>query len=188
MKLLVSMLLIVLYFQCNLSAQDFNQFDKPIKIYRTWVALKYESIKINGVLYQIKDSVIVVSSSVERLDYSLNRFETIDLNIENINSIKVRRKNSIGMGALFGTLTGFVVGGMIGFISGDDPPVYQFPIYFPGVSAEQKAIAFGVIGGISGGLLGALIGSVSVVIPINTSFTNYNQNKTKLKKYAINKD
>ena len=176
--------LIVLCCLNSLNAQDTIQM---IKIYRTWVSLNREPFKIKGVLYEIKDSSILVSSSVVIQDYSTNRFKIVKLNINNIETIKTRRKNSIGKGVLIGAVSGFVVGGLIGLIDGDDPPCPTDSWFCMRFTAEEKALMAGVPLAVGGAVIGALIGSIKVKIPINGSINNYNRNKNKLKKYSINK-
>ena len=176
--------LIVLCSLNSLYAQDTIQ---KIKIHRTWISLKSEPFKIKGVLYEIKDSSILVSRSVVIQDYSTDRFEIAKLNIKNIETIKTRRKNSIGNGVLIGVVSGFVVGGLMGLIDGDDPPCTPGSWFCWRITAGQKALMMGVPLAVCGAGIGALIGSVKVVIPINGSISNYNRNKNKLRKYSIKK-
>ena len=174
--------LIVLCCLNSLNAQDTFQ---KIKIYRTWVSLNSEPFKIKGVLYEVKDSSILVSRSVVIQDYSTDRFEIAKLNINNIETIKTRRKNSIGKGVLIGAVSGLVVGVLIGLIDGDDPPCTSGSWICLRYTAGQKALMAGVPLAVSGAGIGALIGSIKVKIPINGNINNYNRNKNKLRKYTI---
>jgi len=186
MKFINVIALIILCGLNSLNAQDSIQ---KIKIYRTWVSLNSEPFKIKGVLYEIKDSSILVSSSVVIHDYSTDRFEMVELHINNIETIKNRRNNNIGKGVLIGAITGFAVGGLIGLISGDDPPCTAglACIFYPSLSAEEKALMAGVPLAVGGAGIGALIGSIKVKIPINGSINSYNRNKNKLGEYPIKK-
>ena len=88
-------------------------------------------------------------------------------------------KNNVVRVALAGAVTGLVAGGLIGLISGDDPPgLFSF-------SAEEKALLFGLGMAAGGAGIGALEGLVKIKIPINGSMENFKRNKSKLKKYAI---
>ncbi|MCK4407749.1 MAG: hypothetical protein KAV44_08750 [Bacteroidales bacterium] len=174
--------LIVLCCLNSLNAQDTFQ---KIKIYRTWVSLNSEPFKIKGVLYEVKDSSILVSRSVVIQDYSTDSFEIAKLNINNIETIKTRRKNSIGKGVLIGAVSGLVVGVLIGLIDGDDPPCPSGSWICLRYTAGQKALMAGVPLAVSGAGIGALIGSIKVKIPINGNINNYNRNKNKLRKYTI---
>jgi len=166
----------------SLSAQEPTQ---EIKIYRTWVSLNSEPFKIEGVLYEIKDSSILVSSSLVIQDYYKDRFEVTNLHINNIETIKTRRKNSIGTGALIGAAAGFAVGGLIGLASGDDPPCPQYSWFCFRFTAQEKALGAGALLAVPGTVIGAVFGSVKVTIPINGSMDRYNRNKNTLREYSI---
>ncbi len=169
-----------LCFLSSVNAQDTIQNNK---IYRTWITLNSEPFKTNGALYEIKDSSILVSNSLVIRDYSAGSFETANLHINDIETIKVRRKNRIGRGVLFGALGGFALGGIIGLASGDDPDDCVFFC----ASAGEKALIAGIPLSITGAGLGALIGSFKIKIPINGNISNFNKNKQKLRKYAFRK-
>jgi len=184
MKFINVIALILLCCLNSLNAQDTIQ---KIKIYRTWVSLNSEPFKIKGVLYEVKYSSILVSSSIVIQDYSTDRFEMVELHINNIETIKTRRNNNIGRGVLIGAITGFAVGGLIGLLSGDDPPCPPGSYFCIRFTAEEKALGAGVSLAVSGAGIGALIGSIKVKIPINGSSNSYNRNKNKLRKYSIKK-
>jgi len=168
----------------GLSAQDTT---KKTKIYRTWISTNSEPFKVKGSLYKVNDSSVFVSNSLRLLDYPANRDQLVELHLENINTIKIRRMNNIGKGALIGAISGFVVGGLIGYASGDDPPCTPPPgaWFCWTTTAEEKAVNLGVPLSIVGAGLGALIGSAKIVIPINGNAYNFNKNKNELRKYSI---
>ncbi len=183
MKFINVIVLIVLCSLNSLNAQDTIQNIKiqPKCIYATWISLNNEPFKINGVLYEIKDSSILVSSTIFFKDYSKGRM--VNLHINNIETIKIRRIDRAGKGVLIGAITGFAVGGSIGIISGDDPPT-QHLLRF---SAGQKALMYGCPLAFGGAVIGGLIGSIKIKIPINGSVNNYNRNKNQLIEYSIKK-
>jgi hypothetical protein len=184
MKNLSVVALIVLCMLNSLTAQDTS---KRIKIYKTWVSMMNDPIKTTGVLYEIKDSLIVISNSFALKDYYKNRFEKTGIDVKNIELIKVRRKNNIGAGALTGLLVGFATGVMLGFMNGDDPPCSSNSWGCIRFSAEAKAMMGGITFGVIGVGIGALAGSIKISIPINGSLDKYNKNKSKLRKFAIKK-
>lgn len=83
---------------------------------------------------------------------------------------------------MIGTLSGFVVGGAIGLISGADPPDSFFRF-----TAGENAILNGILLAFVGADIGGVIGSFKVKIPINGSINNYNRNKNRLRGYSVNK-
>ncbi len=160
--------------QDSIQAKDSNQ---KIKIFRTWVSLKSDPYKIKGVLYQIKDSSILVSNSANKKDYSMGQFEVVEIQISNIRKIKIRRKNSMVNGIWIGALSGFVVGGVLGLMSDDSDYM----------SSEATAIYGGAFFAAIGSGVGGLLGLIKIGIPINGSMDNYNISKDKLRKYSIKK-
>ena len=175
MKTIISIVLIGFCFLNPLNAQDSIQAkdnNQKIKIFRIWVSLKSDPYKIKGVLYEIKDSSILVSNSAIKKDYSMGRFEVVEIQISNIKKIKIRRKGSMLNGIWIGALSGFVVGVSIGLVE----DAGGWAIYG---GAFFAAIGVGV---------GGLLGLIKIGIPINGSMDNYNINKDKLKKYSVNKN
>ena len=166
-----------------LHAQDSIQ---KIKIYETWISLYSEPYNVKGALYEIKYHSIIVSNSTRILDYSTNNFESTMFNIENIEIIKIRRKNRILKGVIIGTITGFALGGVIGLLNGEEEQGTS--LYWGPTTTGELTIAFGVPLAVVGAGLGALAGSVKVKIPINGNISNYSRYKHKLRKYSIKKE
>jgi len=180
MKLFIAIMLLVICSLNSLNAQHTNQRNK---IYRTWVSLNTEPLKIKGFLYHTNDSSILVSNSKVIQEYSTERYEIAELHYNNIETIKARRNNNIGRGVLIGTLSGFAFGGLLGLVSGDDPPDTLWPW-----TAGEKAIVYGSSLAVCGAGIGGGIGLIKVTIPINGSFNNYNRNKTRLQEYSMKKN
>jgi uncharacterized protein YcfJ len=116
--------------------------------------------------------------------------------VEQISSLKLKRKKSGLRGMLIGAASGALAGVIIGFASGDDkletysnssdPFVDVLGNAFVAINnafamtAGEKAAAGGLGGAVSGGLIGALIGNlVHKKFPINGSkekFTSMREN------------
>jgi hypothetical protein len=195
MRTLSFIIILLINLSICLNAQDTI---RKVKIYRTWVSKMDKTTKTKGVLYEVKDSSILVSGSLIPEDYLTDFFETInfhiidaiELHIDNIETIKVRNKNSVGKGILFGLFSGFAAGALIGIIDGDDPYsrsssggsmgdyMFQF-------TAEQKIILLGTPFAIIGAGIGAWIGSTKIIIPISGNTKNFKRNRNKLKKYSV---
>ena len=154
--------------------QDKELIKMKPKIYKTWVSLNKEPFKIKGVLYELKDSSTLVSNSVIIKDYSTNKFETINLHMNSIETIKIRRNNNIGRGVWIGAVSGFVIGGLVGLVGFQDDMMYP-----------STALIIGIPSAAAGAGIGALVGSFKVKIPINGDMNNYKMQKKKLKKYSF---
>lgn len=176
---LIVLVILGLFFQNNLQAQ----YDKKVKLYKTWISLNQQPYKVNGTLYDVRDSSILVSSSLSIKDYNTNNFEVTDISVFEIKNINVRKKNKVGKSALIGAAVGITVGAIAGYSMGDDESSGPWDLY--NYSAEQNALGGAVAGGIIGAGLGAAIGLIKVKIPINGSMDNYHDNKAKLREYSL---
>lgn len=91
---------------------------------------------------------------------------------EHIQTVTVRRKGSVGRGILIGAAVGLFVGAIGGFAEGDD----KEPVYDPYgdplglgyivesmfyMTAEDKALAYGLTGGLTGAIIGGVVGAVA---------------------------
>lgn len=168
--------------------------DHQIRISRAWVRYygdkskvsnSLEVLNLEGALYQVADSSILISNSLITEDYLSNNFTISSLNISDIESIAIRRKGTFGRRVLVGTLTGFAVGAIIGAASGDDPPCQSGEWCLFDFSAGEKAMMAGVGLGIIGAGVGAAVGSIKVNIPINRSMGKYKSEKKRMRRYSI---
>ena len=156
-----------------------------IKLYNTWVYLSNEPYLVDGYFYAMKDSSILISDSNSKRDYFRSNFNTVELQIKDIKTIKTRRKGNKGRGVLIGALTGLAIGVITGFAVGDDPPCTGYYFICSPVSAETKAFLLGSTFAAVGAGLGALMGSMKVTIPLNGNTKNYHRHHSELKRYAI---
>jgi hypothetical protein len=117
---------------------------------------------VNGSVYAVTDSqLILIKSSGAR--YTIPA--------ENIQSFTLRRKNSVGRGALIGFCAGALTGVIIGLASGDDKiqgPSDNDPWGIGAavsnafaMTAGQKAIAGGILLGSTGAVVGMLVGAIA---------------------------
>lgn len=135
---------------------------------------------VTGALFQLKDSSILVSSSLVKLDYEAGNYEVSELYINDINLISTKKRGRSLQGLLIGGAIGIGTGAAIGLISGDDTGYLMFNL-----TAEQKAFMGGIGLGAIGALTGAIVGSLKIKIPINGSMDNYYQSKKKLGKSTV---
>lgn len=153
------------------------------KMYKIWLTFNNEPIKLKGIgiLYQSKESSILITPFINKRQLISDEY-LVEFPIKNIETIKLRKNKKIGKGILIGAITGLAVGGLIGLISGDDPPDDWF-----GLTAGEKAIFAGVPLAASGAGIGAILGSIKMKIPINGSSDKYQKNIAKLREYSIKK-
>jgi len=161
-KLILVVSLILLFINVS-----YAQHQKKPKIYKTWVTLNSEPFSTTGFLYEIKDSSILVSNLPSIKDFSTDKFQTIELPIYKIETIKTRRLKS--------SLRGTIIGAVAGIALGAATDLY-------GDGDKANSIFLGLSYGAG---LGALIGLIKVKFPINGSMDNYHRNYNKLKKKAL---
>ena len=151
-----------------------------IRIYKTWVSKINESLIDHGVLYDVADSSILVSSSFSRKDYSTGNFTISTINFNQIDNIKIRPKNAMARGALIGLMTGIAAGVLAGLIDGDDNPDDWIAL-----TAEDKAVIGAYLFGMIGAGVGSFAGLIQLKIPINGNRDNYSKNIIRLRRYTI---
>src|SRR5436190_4377125 len=139
-----------------------------------------EGKTLKGWFYKMDDNqIILLPSKTKKLSVAYlakTNENTINLGVEQIRSISLRKKNSILKGALIGLGVGVLTGTVIGLVSGNDPvePYYssnQDPYgvgnFFVSLNnsfamtAGEKATV-GAIGlGTSGAIIGIIIGAIA---------------------------
>ena len=114
-------------------------------------------------LLQVNDSSILLGNKPDHFSlspYSSNPVTLINYN--DIGLVKIRRKGSVGRGALIGAVAGVVVGALAGLASGSDEPENPIiDIIYPPMTAGQKALTAGAVCGLLGAVTGAIIGAVA---------------------------
>lgn len=145
--------------------------------YKSWVH-RFEAITIQGSIYKLQeDSIALVNR--EYLGNSRYGYKTYKVPIQDINIIKVRKKGKVIKGMFFGLLGGFVAGGTLGYLDGDDPTGGAF-------TAEQKFWLLGILSTIPGAIIGGIIaGSAKIEIPLWGDKVYYQDKKQDLQKYLV---
>jgi hypothetical protein len=152
------------------------------KFYHTWIIPVKGQKGKSGVLFEIKDSSVVVSSSAFKNDYYTKNYKVTNLDVRNISAIKVRRQGK-GFAVLAGGVSGMIVGG---FISAAymhhleetmDPLGFVFGGFFQGI------LPFLISTGIGVGV-GALV-SPKINIPIKGNQELFADERSRLNEYAL---
>ena len=150
--------------------------------------------KIGG-LFLLKDSSILVSSSLDKEDYINGNYKVADLYIDDINLITINRRGGAVENALLGAGIGMVAGALTARIINGPPPEYPTGKYHfdPWGLASYgsnniNGITYAVFvpaGAVVGAVTGAIIGGIKIKIPLNGSMKNYNLKKKKLGRYTV---
>jgi len=134
--------------------------------------------KIGG-LFQLKDSSILVSSSLDKEDYISGNYEVAELYIDDINLITISRHGGAAEGALLGAVVGLAAGALTARISIGPPPYGSLNPY------QLAYWIFIPSGTIAGAVTGGLIGGIKIKIPLDRNLENYNLKKKKLGRYTV---
>lgn len=162
-----------------LKCQDTIQFNRA---FRTWIYLYKEPKVIKGLLYNVKDSTILVSNSFKWKDYEAGNYEVTKIDFEDIRLITYRKNGIIGKSMFFGAFSGAAAGAIFGCSLGDDPPCGG-GICFRS-TAKGKATFFGTTLGFVGLGLGAL-SAIKIRIRIRGDYGKFNKDKKRIKKRSI---
>jgi hypothetical protein len=151
--------------------------------FKSEITLYSDPDNMIGALLLLKDSSILVSSSLVKEDYYNGNYEVAELYIDDINMISSRKR--VAGGAAIGGVIGLFVGFLAASIAEPPPPPSsgRFPgLYSGGLKHGYLIPAGALIGGVTGGI----IGGMKVEIPLNGSMENYNRKKKKLGRYTVN--
>jgi hypothetical protein len=147
-----------------------------IKSYDTWVTFKNDPKVLRGVLYEIKDSSVLIVNPLfmyDSLRGNLNS-DIASIQYNDIDLIKTRKLRSIKKGALIGSVTGFGFG--VTYVS--------IAVKGMGILTATAALIGGITFAAYGTGLGALAGMARDRIPIKSSYENFSLYKSCLEEYS----
>jgi Fibrobacter succinogenes major domain (Fib_succ_major) len=178
MKTLVPIMIFILCIFQMSQAQNDSAITN--KLYRAWLIPTHRGEGVEGVLYQVKDSSVVISNSLLRGDYLRGNYDVSEVNANKIKSIHIRRVGAQGVGVLAGGLTGAVIGIIVGLLQhtnhGTDADLHMqhvgmvvFPLLFTGMGVG----------------IGAAAGGTKIKIPVGGSQAQYGLVRNKLDRYSL---
>lgn len=155
----------------SISAQD--ESEKRHRKFDTWVHLQDQSEIIEGLLFEIKDSSILVYDSPVKFQYPIDNIHLQSIDYKSVGRVSARRTNSVLTGAIIGSVIGLTGAAVLASKAGESGWTGMY------------MVVFGVPATVVGAGTGALIGSVKVKIPINGSYENFMRNKHRLERYSF---
>ena len=173
----------LLFFFCRAGIQAQNKPVSPQKLYDTWIYPNKEFKGQHLVLFDLKDSAVILSDSRSKYDYNKGDYSLSKVDIKNISVMKVRRKGA-GAAIAIGGITGAALGGIIlvSCINAQPKPEGLEQLFRPTVPVTG-IIAFIVSTAVGFGT-GILLSS-PVKFNLHRSQANYENNKQTLNEYAI---
>lgn len=200
-----SIIILTLFFSTNVIAQSNNSSKSKFRIwmeptssassdyvstkglnpYPSYDSFLNKQLALNGLL-QLDPSSILVSSS---------KFASpLEIPIENIESLRFRKKGATGKGILIGAAAGFLTGMIAQRSYSPDPPKANYTTFVEAFTASLghnfgTAIGKVMITGLfttSGAVIGGIIGGSKKKIRISGRKKSYRQQKKLLEKYLMN--
>lgn len=177
---LIAAILIGMMLLHNTNAQEPNNLKSK---YKCWIYYDSTSAYSNlkGIIHSVADSGIIFATSISGNTFKEDDRQLRYLEISNIEKIKIRKKGNVGRGILIGAGVGFLVGGLIGYASGDDNPGWF------SMTAEAKAVALGTALSIPGMLIGGIAGATRITIPISRKQNRYKMQQAEIRSYTSTK-
>jgi hypothetical protein len=143
------------------------------RIYKTWVSLNSYKGQIKGVLFEIRDSSVLLSNSLVKEDYQSGNIKVTNIWFNDIDHISVRKKNKILNSTLIGSAAGLATEIIAAYsvTNNKDESAFLALVY------SLPSIVFGAG-------IGALIGSFRFHIPVKGSFEYFKGNQNRLEKFS----
>jgi hypothetical protein len=173
--------LLLILFVTLAKGQAQSTFTPPSKIYKAWVTLKGEHHQVKGVLYEVKDSSILVSSSSVKTDYLRGTYEVVKLDVSKITSLKLRNTRAIGTGVLIGGISGALTGLVIGVTATNTASNDKAKAGLTAASTVVSTIFMGTCGA----MVGLLFGTIRTSVSVKGSQARFEKAKDKLIKRSI---
>ncbi len=168
-KLLLIIGILIVFGQSSLHAQ----------IYKSWIYFNNGKIATEGLLYEVKDSSIMLTSTL-RLP------KPLDYKVEHIELVEVRKDGSVTTGVLVGSLVGGAVGLVVGIAAVPKCDEDDWSCNLGNVVAAPVIVLGSGAGfGLAGGLIGAALASPKVTFPIGGNYEKYHDQKEKLREYSV---
>lgn len=173
----------ILIFCTALSLRPQNSPTTPGKIYKIWIRPTDRIKSEAGVLFQVKDSALVLSDSPFKSDYAKGDFSAEKWGASKIDIIKIRRQGA-GFATLIGGITGLILG------------ITLMAVYEHSLEKSMGSVDYVFKGGMMLGTLplflstgigigtGVILAS-KITIPIRGKQQNFDHYKGDLDKYSI---
>ena len=148
----------------HVDAQDSTETLKRIAFRITVTGPGNEATK--GWLANINDSAVIISNrAINFGNMRRTNLQVQPVDYNRITTLRLKRKNGAGRGALYGAISGLLIGVASGFIAGDDPHVPASQDFFGfgeafRMTAADKALVGGIAGAAIGSGLGAILGAI----------------------------
>jgi hypothetical protein len=152
-------------------------------VFKFWVYYSFNSHHgvRRGYLHAVNDQGIVLTvDSLENFFYITDAVN-LKINAVDIDKLKIRRRDNVGIGILIGAGVGFFTGAFLGLAGIPDYGIFE------SLPPEENALTGGILFSIPGMLIGGLVGSARLIIPINKSLNTFEKRRKEIRSYISDK-
>ena len=167
-------LIIILSFH---ALNSFNQQQITLnrKLHETWVSISIEPGRLNGILFEVKDSSILISDARIRNQYLSGNFNLTEIDFRNLDYLYIRNQNSRKNGVLIGGGITAVLSIVAIHATFKDVPDVRNIFLLVGVPSMA----------ITGAGIGYLVGLIPARFPIQGSFENFDWHRTNMQRRSL---
>ena len=180
MKTTILILFLIIVIVRPLPAQTDTVILKP---YRVWVKPMERGNNLEGILYETRDSSILVSATPAIISDNSVARACAETWSKDIKQIDLRRVGAHGTAVLVGTAAGAVIGLIVGLLTANPGADKELDQHF----STGKMIAFPLLFAGVGAGFGGTVGSVKIKIPIKGSQAELERNRYRLETYSLKK-
>ncbi len=180
MKTTILILLLIPSFLLQLPAQTDSVVLKP---YRVWVIPMKHARNIEGILYETRDSSVVVSNTSLKNIYNSGSINATEVWSKHIRQIDLKRKGAEGTAVLIGCSAGAVIGLLVGLLVASPGSNKNLNEDFQ----TGKMIVFPLLCAGVGAGIGGMVGGAKIKIRINGNQAELERNRSRLERYSIKK-
>lgn len=145
------------------------------KLYETRVLMSIEPGRLNGILYEVKDSSILISDARTRNQYLSGNFNVTEIEFRNLDYLHIRSQNSRKKGAWIG-------GGITAALS-------IVAIHYTYKDVPEVRNIFLLVGvpsiSIAGAGVGLLVGFIPARFPIQGNFENFDWHRSSMQRRSL---
>jgi hypothetical protein len=162
----------------------------PKKIYRVWIKPFENGLAHQGVLFEVKDSSLVLSNSLKKVEYKQGLYEVLKVDAASIDVLQLRKNHKVRNGMLYAGIPMFLIGLASGISILTQNNENDNPNGSPGDVAVTAGNVIGAIAvtmtftGIGMGI-GALFGSIKTKYHIHGSQKQFDLYKDHLIKQSV---
>ena len=154
-----------------------------LKSYRVWVVPMKHARNIEGILYETRDSSVLVSGTSLKNSSVAGVPASCEIWSKDIKEIDLVKKGAHGTAILIGTAAGAVAGLLIGLLTGIQSSNKEANQHFE----SGALVVFPLLGAGIGAGIGGTVGGKKIKIPIKGNQAELELNRYRLESYSLKK-